>query len=99
MKTSSRKGFALLAFALLLIGVFLACFVWVRKEQRQYALNRALIAALEANDVGQALHLLNTGADPNTRREPLPAPHFVLLQGGRNSIPYPCFIQPFYSTN
>lgn len=34
----SHKRAALLIFALLLLCLGLSCFVWVRKEQRQYAL-------------------------------------------------------------
>ena len=98
MKKQYYKRPLILAFALL-IGVSLSCFVWVRKEQRQYALNRALIVALEANDADQALYLLNAGADLNTRLEPLPAPHFVLLEGGRYSIPRLYFIRPTERNN
>ena len=74
MKPPLYKRSALLAFALLLLGVGLPCFVWVRAQQRQYTINRQLIAALKKKDTKQALELVNAGADPNTRFEPTSAP-------------------------
>ncbi len=62
--------------AALLVG---GCDVWVRQAKRQYALNRQLIAALDRKDIGQALTLVNAGADPNTRYNPPPAPTLKLL--------------------
>ena len=53
--------------------------VWVWKANRQYTLNRQLIAALVHNDSRQALALVNAGADPNTRCHPPPAPTFKRL--------------------
>ena len=70
------------AFGLLLLVTLLvvgACGVWLRVQKRQYAHNRALIAALVHNDTRTALALVNAGADPNTRFDPPPAPTFKLL--------------------
>src|ERR1700683_3258649 len=48
---------------------------WLLQSQRhQYALDRQLIAALLKSDSQQALILVNSGANPNTRRVPLPPP-------------------------
>ena len=44
--------------------------VWVSRQKQQYVRNRALIAAIRANDTPSALSLLEQGADPNTREEP-----------------------------
>ena len=44
--------------------------LWLHAQQRQYALNRGLIAALVKGDDRQALALVNAGADPNTHYEP-----------------------------
>ena len=84
MKIRPYKRSALLTSALLLLGMSLACFVWVRKEQRQYALDRALIAALVKgdtkfsplleSDTKRAIALVEAGADPNTRYSPTPSP-------------------------
>lgn len=46
--------------------------LWVRAQQKQYTLNRQLIAALVKSDTKQAIVLVETGADPNTREEPTP---------------------------
>ena len=54
MKKRFSKLSALLVLGLLLIGMSLACYMWVRREQRQYTLNRQLIAALLKNDMKQA---------------------------------------------
>ena len=75
MKTPLRKRSLLLASVLLMIGsVYLACFLWVRKEQRQHTLNRQLIEAWKKADVGQAKFLVEEGADPNECFDPTPAP-------------------------
>jgi ankyrin repeat protein len=47
---------------------------WLQTQRRQYALNRALIAALVKGDDKQALVLVNEGADPNTRYKAMPVP-------------------------
>ncbi len=65
----------LLPVSLLMAGMGL----WVRSQQRQYALNRQLIAALINNDRKQAFALANAGADPNTRFNTPPAPTLKLL--------------------
>lgn len=72
-KRKHYKRTALFAFSLLL-GLFLVCILWVRKEQRQYSLNRQLISALFHENGKQALRLVEAGADPNTRYTPAPAP-------------------------
>ena len=79
MKKRFSKLSALLVLGLLLIGMSLACYMWVRREQLQYTLNRQLIAALLKNDMKQARVLVEAGADPNTREEPAPAPTLSLL--------------------
>jgi len=56
---------------LLTIGVAIRA---LQARQRQYALDRRLIAALEKNDAAQGLALVNAGADPNTPYEPPPPP-------------------------
>ena len=48
---------------LLAIGVAV---LGLQARQRQYALDRRLIAALVKNDAEQGLDLVNAGADPNT---------------------------------
>jgi hypothetical protein len=48
--------------------------LWLRAQQRQYALNRQLIAALLKNDGKQALALVKAGADPNTHYTSTPVP-------------------------
>ena len=78
-KPRSHKRLTLLAVALLIGLPCVVCVMWVRKEQRQYALNRQLIAALKRNDGKQALTLVNAGADPNTRCIPTPAPSWSKL--------------------
>ena len=70
---------ALFAFALLLLALGLSCVVWVRKEQRQYALDRRLIAALVHADTKRAFALVEAGANPNTRYKPTPEPTLVAL--------------------
>jgi ankyrin repeat protein len=73
-----RKRIALIILfllALLIGGVGL----WLRSARRQYALNRALIAALVKNDLGAAIALVNEGADPNTRFVPAPIPTLAEL--------------------
>ena len=79
MKKRFNKLSALLILGLLLIGMSLACYVWMRKEQRQYALDRQLIAALMKNDAMQALVPVEEGADPSTREVPSPAPSLPSL--------------------
>jgi hypothetical protein len=61
---------------LLLAGGFS---LWVRSQQRQYALNRRLITALTQGDDTQALALVNAGAAPNTHYHPPPAPSLLRL--------------------
>ena len=80
MKSRSRKYTAVFAFSLLLIGLALSCVWWVRKEQRQYALNRQLIEALANRcDIKQALDLVREGADPNTQIRPMHTPSLSQL--------------------
>jgi ankyrin repeat protein len=68
-----RKRTALITFVLLaaLVG---ATGLWLCAQQRQHALDRALIAALVHGDDKQALALVNQGADPNTRYSATPMP-------------------------
>jgi hypothetical protein len=80
--------------AALITLLLLACFVgstalWLRAQQRQYALNRALIVALVKCDNQQALALVNAGADPNTRYKPTPVPslHQLVKQLLHRSAP------------
>jgi hypothetical protein len=40
---------------------------WLHVQQRQYALDRQLIVALDYDDGKQALALVNAGANPNIR--------------------------------
>ncbi len=70
---------SLLLFLMLVLVFVGACSVWLWKANRQYALNRQLIAALKNNDTKQALVLVNAGADPNTRYNPPPVPTLQLL--------------------
>src|SRR5580700_678461 len=74
----SRRLAALLAL-LLLAGLVGSTALWLRAQQRQYALNRALIAALVKGDDRRALVLVNAGADPNTQYKPMPVPSLVEL--------------------
>jgi len=62
-----------------LTGVVVFGFLWLRSEQRQYVLNRKLIAALVKGDDKQALVLVNEGADPNTRYKPTLVPSLLEL--------------------
>ena len=68
MKKRNSKRSALLVFVLLLIGMSLMDYVWVRKEKRQYAMNRQLIASLLKNDTKQALVLVEAGLIPTHRK-------------------------------
>jgi ankyrin repeat protein len=71
-----RAVFLLGAVCLLIVGAW--GLSW-QSHQRQEALNRQLIAALLKNDDQQALVLVDKGADPNTRLNPLPPPSFRQL--------------------
>ena len=83
MKTRVIHRFALLASCVLLIG---SLALWIRTQQRQYAVNRAFIAALMKGDSPTALALVEAGADPNTRYQPPPAPSlFVWITFLRHS--------------
>jgi hypothetical protein len=62
-RLQQRSAFLMGLLCLLLVG---ACALWVQSQQRQYALNRRLMAALWKFDDPQALALVNAGADPNT---------------------------------
>ena len=55
------------------------CGLWVWQANRQYELNRQLIAALVNNDTKKALLLVNAGADPNTNFASPPPPTLKLL--------------------
>lgn len=79
MKSRSNKRSALLALTLLLLSVGLSCVWWVRKEQRQYALDRQLIEAVQEVNIKQALALVKEGADPNTQIRPMPTPSLPQL--------------------
>jgi hypothetical protein len=68
----------LLSILLLLIAAGTFIF-WVRAQQRQFALNRRLIAALVQGLDQDALELVKEGADPNTRYDPSPAPSLKQL--------------------
>jgi ankyrin repeat protein len=81
MKTHGRKRYTLLVSGLVIGGLSLACFLWVRAEQRQYALNRQLIEAMQVGDVNEALALVEAGADPNTHITPTPTPTLPSLLG------------------
>ncbi len=74
-----RRRWLLLPTLVLAVGG--AGGAWVWKAQRQYAVNRQLIAALDRKDIGQALGLVNAGADPDTRYNPTPAPTLKSLMG------------------
>jgi hypothetical protein len=78
MKRNHRKLIALLAL-LLLVGLAGGTILWLRSEQREYVLNRQLIAALVQDDDKRALALVNAGAGPNTRYAPMPVPSFLQL--------------------
>jgi ankyrin repeat protein len=73
-KRTHRRIAALLVLCILLSGLVTVCVLWVRAQQRQYALNRRQIAALVKNDDRQALALIHAGADPNTPYKPTPLP-------------------------
>lgn len=66
-----HTAFFTVALLFLLVGV---CVLWLHAQQRQYALNRQLIAALVQGDDKRALALVKAGADPNTCYTPMPAP-------------------------
>ncbi len=73
MKTQIRKRYALLASVLLVVGgLSLAFFLWVKNEERQDQMNQALIDSLSKGDFQRALKLVEAGADPNTRVKPQP---------------------------
>jgi ankyrin repeat protein len=76
MMKRNRAAMITLLLLPLLIGV---AGIWLHPQQRQYALNRRLIAALVKNDTEQALALVNAGADPNTHYNPPPIPSLNLL--------------------
>lgn len=67
------KRTALISLILVLL-LGLGCVLWLHGQQRQYALNRQLIAALVKNDDWQAPALVEAGADPNTHYKPTPLP-------------------------
>jgi hypothetical protein len=70
---------ALLFTLSVVLALCAACGVWLHRERRQYALNRQLIDALDKSDFTQATALVQSGADPNTRLMPTPAPTFKRL--------------------
>lgn len=87
-----HKRYIFLASVLLVVGgCALACFLWMRAEQRQYALNRALIEALNQGNLKRAIDLVEVGANPNTLLQPLPAPSWrdLLNQMLHRSTPSP----------
>jgi len=83
MKRRPLQRFVLLTEVGLLLAVIGTPLVLSR--QRQYALDRQLIAALKKYDTRQAMLLLDKGADPNTPCTPLPAP---TLQDLRDYVVY-----------
>jgi ankyrin repeat protein len=75
MKMQVRKRYTVPVSVLLVLGgLSLACFLWVKNEQRQVQRNRALIDSLAKGDFKRALALVEAGADPNTRVKPQPLP-------------------------
>ena len=72
-----RRRRAILLTLLLLTGLTAACGLWLRAQQRQYTLNRQLMAALVKEDDTQALALVEAGADPQTRYEATPVPSLI----------------------
>ena len=74
-----KRRRALLLSLAFVLALCAACGLWLHATQKQYALNRQLIDAFVNNDTEAALVLVNAGADPDTRLEPLPAPTFQLL--------------------
>ncbi len=63
--------------SIILFLLFCLCITagfWLRAKERQYVLNRQLIAALVKGDDKQTLALVNAGADPNTRYATMPMP-------------------------
>ena len=90
MNKTIRNRSLLLACTLMVGGLALTSFLWVKSERRQYALNRQLIEALKASDAKQALALVDAGADPNTRIKPMPEPTvFKILNQLFNRSPMP----------
>ena len=80
MKPQTRKRYILLATVLLVVaGLMLPCFLYVKHEQHQYAMNRELIQSLKQGDFKQSLKLVETGADPNTRTIPPSPPTWLEL--------------------
>ena len=74
------KHRCLLVMFILVVVLFTGgCGLWLRTQQRQYACNRQLIAALLHGDTRQALTLIQEGADPNTPVTALPPPSFSRL--------------------
>ena len=73
MKRARRQHTVLLALCLLTVPV-VACLLWLRAQQRQYALNHGLIKAIAQGDGRQALTLVKAGADANTRFNQTSAP-------------------------
>src|SRR5579871_3152366 len=71
-----RRRTALLTL-ILFTGLAGGAALWLRAQQRQYALNRQLIAALVKGDDKHALALVEAGADPNTRYTPTPVPSLL----------------------
>ena len=73
MKRARRQHTVLLALCPLTVPV-VGCALWLRAQQRQYAINRQLISAIVQGDDKRALALVEAGADPNTRYTPMPVP-------------------------
>ncbi len=74
-----RRRCATLLTFLLLAGLVGTTVLWLRAQRRQYALSRALIAALDRFHTNDALALVNEGADCNARYITDPAPSFNQL--------------------
>jgi ankyrin repeat protein len=74
-----RRIQASMLLCFLLVAMASVCFLWLGAKQRQYTLNRHLIAALLKSDPGAALALVNAGADPNTRYVALPTPTLPMV--------------------
>src|SRR5437879_4587451 len=74
-----RRRRVLATVAALLLLLCLLTVVYVQRERQQYQWNRALIAAIIANDTNKAIALLDAGAGPNTREETDAPPSFWQL--------------------
>jgi ankyrin repeat protein len=72
-----RQAIVLISVPLILLLVFAWAF---QRNVRQYALDRQLCSAVEADDVARVSDLLAEGADPNAREVPPPPPNGFLAR-------------------